>query len=96
MDVWKKQLKLWKLEFPYKKQLELLNLDAEDRYIIKLIEECMLENFKDNWKDKVTSDQGTRSSQSNKLRTYRMFKLEYGTEYYAVWNRILRLGSCNC
>ena len=32
---------------------------------------------------KITSDQGTRSSQTNKLRTYRKFKLDYGTEYYA-------------
>ena len=69
--------------FRIKKQLELLNLDAENCNTIKLIEERMLENFKDNWKNKVTSDQGTRSFQSIKLKTYRKFKLDYGTEYYA-------------
>ena len=51
---------------------------------MKLIEERMIEIFKDDWKMKVSSNQGTRLSQSNKLRTYRLFKAEYGAEHYNV------------
>ena len=56
------------------KQLERLNLYVEDRNAVNLIEEMMLEIFKNDWKMKVSSDQGTRPSQSNKVRTYRLFK----------------------
>ena len=47
-----------------------MNLDAEDRNAIKLIEERMFESFKEDWVNKVSSDQGARPSQANKLRTY--------------------------
>ena len=61
-----------------------MNLDTEDRNAIKLIEERMFESFKEDWINKVSSDQRARPSQANKLRTYNKFKFDYmyGAEYY--------------
>ena len=42
----------------------------------------MFESFKEDWINKVSSDQGARPSQANKLRTYNKFKFDYGAEYY--------------
>ena len=69
--------------FRVEKQLfNLMNLDTEDRNAIKLIEERTFESFKDYWVNKVSSDQGARPSQANKLRTFNKFKFDYGAEYY--------------
>ena len=52
--------------FSITKQLKGLNLDVEDRNAVNAIEEKMTGIFKDDWRMKVTSDQGgTRPSQSN-------------------------------
>ena len=59
-----------------------MNLDTEDRNAIKLIEGRMFESFKEDWVNKVSSDQGAGPSQANKLRTYNEFKFDYGAEYY--------------
>ena len=64
--------------FRVEKQLNLMNLDTEDRNAIKLIEERMFESFKEDWVNKVSSDQGARPSQANKLRTYNKFKFDNG------------------
>ena len=68
--------------FGVEKQLNLMNLDTEDRNAIKLIEERMFESFKEDWVNKVSSDQGARPSQANRFRTYNKFKFDYGAEYY--------------
>lgn len=68
--------------FRVQKQLESQQLNGEDRSTIRLIEARMFVLFKDEWKTKIESDCGTRPNQTNKLRTYRNFKTEYGTESY--------------
>ncbi|MEW8544936.1 MAG: reverse transcriptase family protein, partial [Candidatus Thiodiazotropha sp.] len=68
--------------FRIQKQLELLQINGEDRNAIFQIETRMFALFKGEWKRKIESNRGTRPNQSNKLRTYRNFKTEYVTERY--------------
>lgn len=68
--------------FRVRKQLELYHLNDEDGRAVYKNEILMFELFKDEWKTKVESDRGIRPNQANKLRTYRKFKSEYGTEHY--------------
>ena len=78
----KSHLNCKKWNFRVEKQLNLMNLDTEDRHAINLIEERMFESFKEVLVNKVSSHQGARPSQANKLRTYNKFKFDYRAEYY--------------
>ena len=44
----------------------------------------MFQNYKDEWNNKVNDGIGSRLNQRNKLRTYKLFKKEYGAESYVA------------
>jgi len=43
---------------------------------------CLFTVYIDEWTQSVSKDTGTRGRGKNKLRTYRSFKTEFGTEFY--------------
>ena len=77
-----KRSKQWKSRLT--KQIEQYSINEDDPNACKLLEERMFQNYKDEWKNKINDGTGPRSNQRNKLRTYKLFKEEYGAESYVT------------
>ena len=75
-----KRSKHWKSRLA--KQIEQYSINQDDPNACKLLEERMFQNYKDEWKNKIYDGTGSRPNQRNKLRTYKLFKEEYGAESY--------------
>ena len=77
-----KRSKQWKSRLT--KQIEQFSINEDDPNACKLLEERMFQNYKDEWKNKINDGTGPRPNQRNKLRTYKLFKEEYGAESYVT------------
>ncbi|MES9880125.1 MAG: reverse transcriptase family protein [Sedimenticola sp.] len=49
---------------------------------INSVEDCMQSGYIDEWKTSLNRPNGTRGTDGNKLRKYKLIKHEYGSEYY--------------
>lgn len=77
-----KRGKHWK--FRLNKQLEQYGIDQDDANVSRALESCMFQKHKDDWRIKINEESGSRPNQRNKLRTYKMFKNDYGAESYVT------------
>ena len=59
-----------------------INIDKE--HAVKIVKDATYQNFINEWEKEVRRDKGKRTG-NNKLRTYKLFKMEFGTESY-VYN----------
>lgn len=54
------------------------------KLISRMVIESYMSKFKHTWLRKINDDTGRAGGRKNKLRTYRLFKLEYGPEHYLI------------
>jgi hypothetical protein len=52
------------------------------KLVSRLVTDSYMTKFKNTWREQINDDTGRVGAGRNKLRTYRMFKSEYGPEHY--------------
>ena len=86
---WAKQANVNNWIDKVKKEYDTLNLtyllDFSNQYSknhIKFVSDVFMAKFREDWSNCLNKIEGIRGIGQNKLRTYRLFKDEYGTEAY--------------
>ena len=62
--------------------MELHNMNFNIVSCMLEIKKALMTKYNDNWRRNLNRMEGTRNRGGNKLRTYRTFKVSYGTEQY--------------